>query len=53
MSASRLLTAIARTRRTLANRRGTAFVEYTSLVLLIAIAALAVLTGVHSGGISN
>ncbi len=44
---------IARIRHLLADRRGTVFVEYSSLVLLIAIAAIAVLTEVHGGSITN
>ncbi|HZP98955.1 MAG TPA: hypothetical protein VFB13_05410 [Reyranella sp.] len=37
-----------RTRRFLADQRGTVFVEYSSLVLLVAIAAIALLG--HVGG---
>jgi Flp pilus assembly pilin Flp len=43
---SRLL---AYARRLIADRRGTMYVEYTSLLLLVAIAAIAVVTN-HGGG---
>ena len=43
---------IARGRRLHRDRRGTVFIEYSSLVLLIAIAAIAVLA-VNDGGLSN
>jgi Flp pilus assembly pilin Flp len=39
-------------RRLIADRRGTMYVEYTSLLLLVAIAAIAVLAN-HGGGASN
>jgi Flp pilus assembly pilin Flp len=42
---------IAYARRLVADRRGTMYVEYTSLLLLIAIAAIAVLA--NHGGVSN
>ena len=48
-----MLSKIARARRLLANRRGTVLIEYSSLVLLIAIAAIAVLTEVHGGNVTN
>lgn len=38
-----------RLRRFLCDQRGTVFLEYSSLVLLIAIAAIAVLTHVSAG----
>lgn len=52
-SARQVLSALASARRLLANRRGTVFIEYSSLVLLIAIAAIAVLSEVHGGNITN
>ena len=53
MSARQMSSVIARIRR-LAGRRGsTVLVEYSSLVLLIAIAAIAVLTEVPGGGVTN
>jgi Flp pilus assembly pilin Flp len=48
-----LSSAIARVRRLLADRRGTVFVEYSSLVLLIAIAALALATQSGHGKIPH
>ena len=39
-------------RRLIADRRGTMYVEYTSLLLLIAIAAIAVLAN-HGSGMPN
>ena len=38
-----------RLRRFICDQRGTVFIEYSSLVLLIAIAAIAVLTHVSAG----
>jgi len=38
-------------RRLIADRRGTMYVEYTSLLLLVAIAAIAVLA--NHGGVPN
>jgi Flp pilus assembly pilin Flp len=52
MSTRQVSSVIARIRR-LADRRGTVLVEYSSLVLLIAIAAIAVLTEVPGGGVTN
>ena len=42
---------VAYARRLIADRRGTMYVEYTSLLLLVAIAAIAVLA--NHGGASN
>jgi Flp pilus assembly pilin Flp len=42
---------IAYARRLFADRRGTMYVEYTSLLLLVAIAAIAVLA--NHGGVPN
>ena len=42
---------IAYARRLVADRRGTMYVEYTSLLLLVAIAAIAVLA--NHGGVPN
>jgi len=42
---------IAYARRFIADRRGAMYVEYTSLLLLVAIAAIAVLA--NHGGVSN
>jgi Flp pilus assembly pilin Flp len=43
---------IAHARRLIADRRGAMYVEYTSLLLLVAIAAIAVLAN-HGGGVPN
>ncbi len=53
MLARRAVSMIARAWRLLANRRGTVFIEYSSLVLLFAIAAIAVLTELHGSGVTN
>ena len=42
---------IAHARRLIADQRGTMYVEYTSLLLLVAIAAIAVLA--NHGGVPN
>ena len=42
-----MLAIVARARRLLADCRGSFFVEYTSLVLLLAIAAIALVAGIH------
>ena len=39
---------VARAKRLLADCRGSFFIEYSSLVLLLAMAAIALATGVHS-----
>jgi len=41
---------IAPRRRLFVGRRSTVFVEYSSLILLVAIAALATMTQLHGGG---
>jgi Flp pilus assembly pilin Flp len=43
---------IAYARRLIADRRGAMYVEYTSLLLLVAIAAIAVLAN-HGGSVPN
>ncbi|MFI4998443.1 MAG: hypothetical protein ACHQK9_01080 [Reyranellales bacterium] len=48
MSTERTPSLIVRARHLLADQRGTVFIEYSSLVLLIAIAAIAVLYDTHS-----
>jgi Flp pilus assembly pilin Flp len=48
-----LSSAIARVRRLFADRRGTVFIEYSSLALLIAIAAIALATQSGDGKIPN
>ena len=44
-----LMSHIAPRRRLLANRRSTVLVEYSSLILLVAIATLATMTQLHGG----
>lgn len=44
-----MLAIIARAKRLFADRRGSFFVEYSSLVLLLAIAAIALVAQLHRG----